>query len=176
MTRRRRISHGTGLFEVDSLAACGEGCVFEIGVLIFHAENIFLGEDLYVGHYTILKGYHINEMRIGNGTWIGQQCFLHAAGGLSIGERVGIGPGVRILTSQHDVDAVDAEVPVVDAPVKFNPVEIESGADIGAGAVVLPGVRVGRNAVIGAGAVVTRDIPTGAIAAGAPAKILRIRS
>ena len=52
-------------------------------------------------------------------------------------------------------------------------VRIEDGVWIGGGAVILPGVTVGRNAVIGAGAVVTKDIPANAVAVGNPARVIR---
>ena len=52
---------------------------------------------------------------------------------------------------------------------------IEDDADLGVGAIVLPGVHVGRGAVVGAGAVVTRDVPAYAVVAGSPARILRHR-
>jgi hypothetical protein len=52
---------------------------------------------------------------------------------------------------------------------------ITAGADIGTGAVILPGVSIGRRAIIGAGAVVTKSVPAYAIAAGVPARVLRRR-
>jgi acetyltransferase-like isoleucine patch superfamily enzyme len=55
------------------------------------------------------------------------------------------------------------------------PVRIGAGADIGTGAVILPGVSIGRRAIIGAGAVVTKSVPAYAIAAGVPARVLRRR-
>ncbi|MET0339574.1 MAG: DapH/DapD/GlmU-related protein [Polyangiales bacterium] len=167
-------THGTGAFRPDELAALGPGCVLEPGVLVFHPENVLLGANVYVGHYAILKGYYKNRLTIGEGAWIGQQCFLHAAGGLTIGRRVGIGPGVRIITSVH-ADAPRA-VPILDAPVDFAPVVIEDGADLGVGAIVMPGVTVGRGAQVGAGAVVTRDVPAYAVVAGTPARVLRQRT
>ncbi|MBW1830196.1 MAG: transferase, partial [Deltaproteobacteria bacterium] len=97
----RNDSHGDGSFRADQLARCGPDCVFEAGVLIFHPENVELGRNVYVGHNAILKGYHHNTMRIGDETWIGQQAFLHSAGGIDIGAHVGIGPSVRIITSFH---------------------------------------------------------------------------
>ena len=45
---------------------------------------------------------------------------------------------------------------------------------IGAAAIVLPGVTIGDNSVIGAGAVVTHDVPAGAVAAGNPARVIRM--
>jgi acetyltransferase-like isoleucine patch superfamily enzyme len=169
----RNRSHGSGAFLPEQLARLGPDCVFEAGVLVFHPENVLLGRNVYVGHYSILKGYYQNRLEIGDETWIGQQCFFHAAGGLTIGSRVGIGPGVKILTSRH------AEGPrteaIFDAPLELLPVVIEDGADLGVGAIVLPGVTIGRGAQVGAGAVVTRDVAPYTIVAGSPARILRER-
>jgi len=50
---------------------------------------------------------------------------------------------------------------------------LEEGVEIGAGAVILPGRRVGRNSIIGGGAVVTTDIPPNSIAVGVPAKVIK---
>ena len=166
-------SHGSGEFQPSDLARCGEGCVFEAGVLVFHPENVHLAERVYVGHQTILKGYYKSTMEIGEGTWIGQQCFFHSAGGLTIGARVGIGPGVKIITSVHA--EAGREVPVLFSPVEMAAVVIEDDSDLGVNSVILPGVRVGRGAVVGAGAVVAADVPAYAVVAGVPARVLRMR-
>lgn len=162
-------SHGTGEFEPSQLAHCGTACVFERGCLVFHPEHVHLGAGVYVGHYAILKGYHRNTMHIGDDSWIGQQCFLHAAAGLRIGREVGIGPGVQILTSQHTRTRRSA---LIKAPLEFAPVTIHDGADIGAGAIVLPGVTIHHGAQIAAGAVVTQDVPAHTVVAGVPARHL----
>jgi acetyltransferase-like isoleucine patch superfamily enzyme len=169
----RNDSHGDGSFRADQLARCGPDCVFEAGVLIFHPETIELGRNVYVGHNAILKGYHKNMMRIGDETWIGQQAFLHSAGGIDIGAHVGIAPGVRIITSFHGEAGRD--VPILSSPIEFAPVVIEDDCDLGVGAIVLPGVRIGRGAQIGAGAVVTEDVPPYSVAVGVPAKVTRQR-
>ena len=166
-------SHGTGNFEVHEFAALGDGVVFEPGVLVFHPETIELGANIYIGHQVILKGYYKGHMRIGDGTWIGQQCFFHSAGGLDIGASVGIGPGVRIITSTH-MDP-GPEAPIMAGPIQFAPVRIGSGSDLGMGCQVLPGVSIGRGVQVGAGAVVTEDLPDFAVAAGVPARVLRFR-
>ena len=169
----RHRSHGTGTFSVEDFAYCGPDCVFEAGVLVFHPENIELGANVYVGHHAILKGYYRGKMRIGDETWIGQQAFLHSAGGISIGSHVGIGPGVRIITSAHT--EAGRLTPILESPIEVAPVTIEDDCDIGVGAIVLAGVRIGRGAQIGAGAVVTRDVPPYAIARGVPARVTRER-
>lgn len=167
-------SHGSGQFSPEQFARLGNNVVFEPGALVFHPENIEIGDDVYVGHQAILKGYYRNRLIIGDGCWIGQQAFLHSAGGLVLGRHVGIGPGVKILTSQHELG--DVTRPILHAPVAFAPVSIGDGADLGAGCIVLPGVRVGAGAQIGAGAVVSTDIPDLAIAVGVPARVVRLRS
>lgn len=147
--------------------------MFEPGVLVFHADRIHVGAGVYVGHAAILKGYHAGTMWIGDGTWIGQQCFFHSAGDLRIGRNVGIGPAVRILTSVHR--EVGRATPILHAPVDFSPVTIEDDVDLGVGAIILPGITIGRGAQVGAGAVVSRDVPAYAVVAGVPAKVLRMR-
>lgn len=168
-----RRSHGTGEFSLTSLGQVGEQCVFEAGVLIFHPERVFIGQGVYVGHNSILKGYYQNDLHIGDHTWIGQQCFMHSAGGIFIGQHVGIGPAVKIISSKHAEAGRD--VPILLSPLEFAPVRIEDDADIGTGAVILPGVTIGKGAQIGAGAVVSHDIPAFAVAAGVPARVLRMR-
>jgi acetyltransferase-like isoleucine patch superfamily enzyme len=166
-------SHGDGNFKRSSLPHAGKNIVIEKGVLIFHSENVEIGNNVYVGHNSILKGYYKNRLVIGDNTWIGQGCFFHSAAGLRIGRDVGIGPNVIILTSQHTGD--DIKKPVLFTDIKFQPVSIGDGSDIGAGAIILPGVTIGAGAIIGAGAVVTKDVPAHEIWAGNPAKLLRKR-
>jgi acetyltransferase-like isoleucine patch superfamily enzyme len=166
-------SHGSGQVERNQLGRCPDSVVLEQGVLIFHPDRVFLDEDVYVGHQAILKGYYKNELVVGRGTWIGQGAFLHAAGGIEIGEEVGIGPKVSILTSVHTEPG--RELPIMRGPLEFAPVRLLSGCDVGIGAIVLPGVTVGRGAQVGAGAVVTRDVPAYAVVAGNPARVLRER-
>lgn len=172
-TPRRAVSHGTGEFSLDQFARLGQGVVFEAGVLVFHPENIEIGDGVYIGHYTILKGYYRNRMIIGSGTWIGQQCFFHSAGGLVIGCNVGIGPGVKILTSAHVLNETDRAI--LHSTIEFAPVEIGDGSDIGVGAIILPGVRIGRRVQVAAGAVVSSDVEDYAVVGGIPARLIRMR-
>lgn len=161
-------SHGTGEFAREQFRQLGRDVVFEAGVLVFHPETIAIGDDVYVGHQAILKGYHKGQMTIGDGCWIGQQCFFHSAGGLTIGRNVGVGPGVRILTSSHRLDQLDR--PILHSEIRFAPVVIGEGSDIGVSAVILPGVTIGRGVQVGAGAVVTESVGDAMIVAGVPAR------
>jgi acetyltransferase-like isoleucine patch superfamily enzyme len=166
-------SQGDGSFEASQLGEIGDHVVFEAGVMVFHPENIFLGNNIYIGHQTILKGYYKNRLEIGDNSWIGQQCFIHAAGGVSIGRNVGVGPGVKILSSFHEEEGI--EVPILHSRLEFAPVKIDDDCDLGIGAIVLPGTHIGRGVQAGAGAVLTKDVPDYAVVAGVPARIIRFR-
>ena len=166
-------SHGTGAIDRAAMKRCPPSVILEPGALVFHPENVSLDEDVYVGHYAILKAYYKNELVVGRGAWIGQAAFLHAAGGIRVGANVGIGPHVCILTSTHADPGLT--VPIMKGTLEFAPVVLDDGCDIGIGAIILPGVIVGKNAVVGAGAVVTHDVPDDTIVAGNPARVLRKR-
>ena len=73
---------------------------------------------------------------------------------------------------QHRFDNPD--IPIIDqGDHRAEPVTLKTGCWIGANALILPGVTVGRNSVIGAGSVVTKSIPDRVLAAGNPAKVIR---
>lgn len=167
-------SHGSGEFEPEQFKRIGKNVVFEKGVLVFHPETIELGDNIYIGHNTILKGYYKNSMVIGDNTWIGQNCFFHSAGNISIGRNVGIAPDVKILTSRHKEQGVD--FPILFSELEFNEVVIEDDCDIGIGSIILPGVSIGKGSQIGAGALVTKSIPDFAVAYGVPAQVVRFRT
>ncbi|MFH1220057.1 MAG: acyltransferase [Candidatus Eisenbacteria bacterium] len=168
MREFRAVSYGTGRFERNQFASLGDNVVIEQGVLVFKPEKIRIGTNVYIGHYAVLRGYDRSEMVIGDDTWIGQFCYINSAGGIKIGSKVGIGPCVKIMTSRHGEEG--RYVPVLLCDLEFAPVTLEDETDIGIGAIILPGVTIGRGAIVGAGAVVTRDVEPYSIVAGVPAR------
>ncbi len=165
-------SHGTGSGPWN-FSKIGSDVIIENQALVFHPENILIGNNVYIGHQTILKGYYKNQLIIEDGVWIGQQCFLHSAGGIHIEANVGIGPGVKILTSNHTDN--NPKIPIMHHQVEMKPVKIGEGSDIGVGAIILPGIELGKGVQVGAGAVVSRSFPPGSVIAGVPARIMRTR-
>jgi acetyltransferase-like isoleucine patch superfamily enzyme len=161
-------SYGSGQFKREDLAAVGDNVVIEPGALLLTPERIRIGSNVYIGHYAILRGYHRNELVIGDDTWIGQLCYINSAGGVKIGSRVGIGPGVKIMSSQHGEEG--RGVPVLLCDLEFAKVTIEDDCDIGMGSIILPGRTVGRGSIVGAGSVVTRDVEPYTVVAGVPAR------
>lgn len=166
-------SHGSGRYVPADLGSLGEGAVIEEDVLIFNPSHVHIASDVYIGHRTMLCGDTRGELHIAEGAWIGPGCYMQSAGGIRIGRRAGIGPRVIVLTSTHAETLAPA--PIIDAPLEFASVEAGEGCDIGVGSILLPGASVGAGAQIGAGSVVAGEIPTGAVATGAPARVMRQR-
>jgi UDP-2-acetamido-3-amino-2,3-dideoxy-glucuronate N-acetyltransferase len=84
--------------------------------------------------------------------------------GLRVADDVFIGPNVSFANDRYPRSR--------QKPEKFLMTTLHNGASIGAGAVVLPGLEIGRNAMVAAGAVVTRSVPPNAVVVGNPAKIV----
>ncbi|PQL94691.1 sugar O-acetyltransferase [Apibacter adventoris] len=104
---------------------------------------------------------------IGKEVFINMGCTFMDRGGITVEDRVLIGPKANIITENHPED------PELRRYVYSKPVHIKKGAWIGASVTVLPGVTVGENAIVAAGAVVTKDVPDNTIVGGVPAKIIR---
>jgi acetyltransferase-like isoleucine patch superfamily enzyme len=93
-------------------------------------------------------------------------------GDITIDDDVLIGSDVHIYVSNHRFDDVGQDI-YAQGHSAPSPVRLKQGCWVGAGAIILPGVTIGRNAVVGAGSVVSRDVPDYCIAAGSPARVLR---
>ncbi|KPP94396.1 Hexapeptide repeat of succinyl-transferase [Erythrobacter sp. HL-111] len=112
---------------------------------------------------------------IGERVSIGSRCFLWAGpcrGRIVIGDDVLFGPEVIVTAANY---RFNDGAPVTRQLMDERDVEIGDDAWLGARVIVLPGVKIGAGAVIAAGAVVTSDIPSFAIAAGVPAKVVGTR-
>ena len=111
----------------------------------------------------------------GQNTYVGDHVFLNVlctildCNEVHIGDHVMIGPAVQIYTAAHHLRA-KARIQGLEMA---RPIVIEENAWIGGGAILLPGVTVGRNAVVGAGAVVSRDVPANSVVVGNPARVIK---
>src|ERR1041384_7426507 len=100
-------SRGDGKFERSQFAKIGENVILEDGTRVFHPESIELGDNVYVGHNTMLQGYYKNRMIIGDNTFIGPNCWFHSAGNIVIGKNVGIAAYSKIITSVHREESLE---------------------------------------------------------------------
>lgn len=113
-----------------------------------------------------------DKIVIGSHTYVNRYTIFDAHDHLHVGRHVMIGPHCYFTDADH---GTAPESSVQSQPMRRAPVIIEDDVWIGAHVVVLPGVRIGKGAVVGAGSVVTRDVPSMAVVAGAPARIRRYR-
>ena len=111
-------------------------------------------------------GAALDMLKIGKGVFVNSNLLAMARGGIKIGDYARIAANVQLISNNHD--PYDLNV------LTCKPVEIGDYAWIGAGATVLPGVRIGRHAIIGAASVVTKDVPDYAVAVGNPAKVIKM--
>jgi maltose O-acetyltransferase len=111
-------------------------------------------------------GYNIT---LGDGVFLNFNCVVLDVVAVTIGDRAQIGSAVQILAADHPLD-VETRASGLE---NGRPIAVEEDVWIGSGAILCPGVTIGRGSVIGAGSVVTRDIPPDAVAVGNPCRVLR---
>lgn len=150
----------------------GQGVRINSGVGFRHLETFEIGNNVFFGAQSYIQGRFDGVTKIGNHVWIGPQAYFDARH-LILEDYVGWGPGAKVLGSAHTGLPVDR--PIIETDLEIKPVHVEAWADIGTGAVLLPGVRIGKGAIVGAGAVVTKDVPAFSIVAGVPAQFMRWR-
>lgn len=113
------------------------------------------------------------KLHIGEGTGM-SGVLICCQDSVTIGKHVGIGANVTIYdTDFHPVNPYERIVVNDDSDIKRKSVQIDDYVWIGANAMILKGVHIGRGAVIGAGAVVTSDVPELTVYAGNPAKFVK---
>jgi acetyltransferase-like isoleucine patch superfamily enzyme len=152
----------------------GAGCVIRSHTVIYAGNRI--GRGFQTGHSTIIRedneigdnvsiGTHSvveHHVTIGSNVRLHTRVFVPEYSVLEDG--CWLGPGVMVTNARYPLSAGVKD--------RLAGAHIESGAIIGAHAVLLPGVRVGARALVGAGAVVTADVAPGAIVAGNPARLI----
>ncbi|WP_249898884.1 sugar O-acetyltransferase [Paenibacillus sp. PK3_47] len=105
---------------------------------------------------------------IGKNVFFNTGCSFQDRGGISIGDGSFLGMNVTVATLNHGL-ALETR----NTTNSF-PVIIGDNVWIGSNATILPGVTIGNNSVIGAGSVVTKDVPENTVAAGVPAKFIKM--
>ena len=141
----RRVEEYRARALLKRCARVGEQVRLRMPVVVYAPENLTFGSEVDVGEFVVLR----------------------ANGGMRIGSRVLIAAHATLTTRGHPIlpprfgNTVDA------------PIVIEDDVWVGAAAVILPGVTVGRGSIVGAGAVVTHDVPPDTIVGGVPGRPIR---
>jgi UDP-2-acetamido-3-amino-2,3-dideoxy-glucuronate N-acetyltransferase len=140
-------------------------------------QSLNIGADSNIWQYVVIlpgaiigNGCNINafcfienDVVIGNNVTV--KCGVYLWDGIRIGNEVFIGPNVTFTNDKYPRSK--------HYPKAFQKTIIEDGASIGAGSVILGGITIGRNAMIGAGSVVTKNIPSGELWFGNPARFIK---
>ena len=132
----------------EVFAECGENCYIELPFRAnWGGRHLHFGSNIYANsNLTLVDDGHIY-----------------------VGDKVMFGPNVTIATVNHPIDPK-----LRSRALQYNKdVYIGENVWIGAGVIIVPGVRIGKNTVIGAGSVVTKDIPENVVAVGNPCRVLR---
>ena len=142
-------------FSLIKEAKIGKGTVIHDQVNLYHCQ---IGKNCKIDAFVYIE----SDVKIGNSCKI--RPFVFIPSGVTIGNNVFIAQGVAFTNDKY---------PKTSGEWKLMPIVVKDGASIGAGAVILPGITIGKNATVGAGAVVTADVPDNAVVVGNPARMLR---
>lgn len=132
-----------------------------------------IGRDsvILASEFSNLYHYGASRLRLGRRVYIGDGAMLDTRGGISLGDDVTISNRASIVTH---INVGYPNHPLQRAyPTREAAVRIERGVYIGVGAIILPGVTVGRESVVAAGAVVTRSVPDHTVVGGIPARFIK---
>lgn len=127
-----------------------------------------LGKRSVIESYCCINNA-VGDVVIGDHTRVGIHCTV--IGPVTIGSHVNLAQGITVTALNHNFK--DTALRIDEQGISTKPVVIGDDVWIGANAVILPGVTIGRHAVVAAGAVVTKDVPDNCIVGGVPAHIIK---
>jgi len=179
-------------FAASQGAIIGQRCILRSGTVVY--EDVIIGDDIQTAHRVVLR----EGVRVGNGCVFGSGTDVQTGAHLGnnvrlqigvvisenacLGNDIFIGPGVIFTAGRFMTGALEAigrmsfeQAAALEGKNWQGPsVMVEDDVRIGANAVILPGVRLGKGCVIGAGAVISNSVPAGATAIGNPARVVKV--
>jgi len=151
-------------------AIVGAKVSIDSGCRFVRAESLTLGQRVTLEQFVYLKCVTESaRLTLGSWSFLGRGVEVDCQGSINIGEHVLISPGCFITDHNHGIiegKRIDQQACTV------GDIRIEDDVWVGANAVILPAVTIGRGAVVGAGAVVSHDVAANTIVAGVPARVI----
>jgi acetyltransferase-like isoleucine patch superfamily enzyme len=140
-------------------------------VVISDTAAVELGDNVRIDAFTVLSA---RKIKIGSNVHIGPGCSFSGHGKIELADYCGISHGCKFFTSTDDLSYADHSI-ADDEHLIIGDIIFERHATICANTVILPNVRLGYGAYVGAFSLVRRDLPRMCVAAGVPARVLKIR-
>jgi acetyltransferase-like isoleucine patch superfamily enzyme len=151
---------------------------------IIISEDVQLGMNVKLSKFINLYGCSIGEnskigafVEIQKNAAIGKNCKISSHSficeGVTIEDNVFVGHNVTFTNDIFPRATTPEGTLQTEADWNCTPTLVKSGASIGSSVTLLCGITIGENSIVGAGSVVTKDVPSNAIVAGNPAKIIR---
>ncbi|MBR1542506.1 MAG: acyltransferase [Bacteroidaceae bacterium] len=131
-------------------------------------RRFWLGRSSVVESYCCINNA-VGDVTIGDYTRIGIHCTV--IGPVCIGHHVNLAQGITVTALNHNFG--DTAKRIDEQGISTKPIVIGDDVWIGANAVILPGVTIGKHCVVAAGAVVNKDVPDNCVVGGVPAKIIK---
>jgi galactoside O-acetyltransferase len=152
----------------------GKGSGVGVKAKFLAPDHMYFGNKCSIGSGSFFTAEG-GELIVGDGTNFNVNVHINASigGTISFGKNCLVGPDVLLRTANHKFNLPD--VPIKLQGHSFADIIIEDDVWLGAKAIILSGVHIGKGSVIAAGAVVNRDVPPMAVVGGVPAKILKYR-
>lgn len=163
---------------------CGETFKIKPPIFIKGGEYMKIGLNFHAGKDMILQCWDHYEndhftpcLEIGDNVSFGDNCHIGCVRSIKIGHNLLAGRNVYITDHSHGMGTLDEAVipPCKRSLYVKGTVEIGNNVWLGENSVILPNVNIGNNVTVGANAVVTKDLPDNCVAAGVPAKVIRIK-
>lgn len=151
----------------------GEGVTISPTAIILgstRGTRVVIGDNCQIYDYVVIQSVGGNgDITIGKFCYINPFCVLYSGNGITIGDSVLIAAGVKIMPTNHSFSSRDIDIRCQGFAGSKGGVTVGDDVWIGANAVLLDGITIGRGAIIGAGSVVTKSVGAFEVWGGVPA-------
>lgn len=160
---------------LDKLKYCGKNVrVYNLAKII-NPEFAHLDDNSMILDYTFIDAKP--AFKLGKYSAIAWHCLVEGWANVTIGDRCFVGPGAKLLSSTSEINGfyTSQRLPSETFARRYGDILIEDDAYIGAGAIVMPGVKIGEGAVVGANSLVHHNLKPWGIYFGNPVKLVGMR-
>lgn len=160
------------------LRSYGRKVLIDRAARLISPNRIALGDNVRIDCFSLISAGE-EGVEIGSHVHISSGVYVYGTGGrVEIADFCGLSPGAKVFTASDDFTEGylrGPQVPACYRRITTGSVSMAENSQVGAGAIILPGVKVGRNASVGALSLVSRSVPANTVVAGVPAREMATR-